>query len=102
MIDELGPGYKSGRVLLVAATDRPGMTEAFFDQGYEVVCGDLMFGLGVPIPVRSYRAIGMAGAANRTHLDASAHQHALSHRRETGRDSAQVRPLVCLGQRHCR
>jgi hypothetical protein len=57
LIDELGPGYKNGRVLLVAATDRPGMTGAFFDQGYDVVCGDLMFGLGLPIPVHSYKQL---------------------------------------------
>jgi hypothetical protein len=57
LIDELGPAYKHGRVLLVAATDRPGMTNAFFDQGYDVVCGDLMFGLGVPLPVRSYKQL---------------------------------------------
>jgi hypothetical protein len=57
MVGELGSAYQSGRVLLVAATDRPGMTEAFFEAGYDVVCGDLMFGLGLPVPVRTYRQL---------------------------------------------
>lgn len=57
LIDGLGPGYEHGRVLLVAATDRPGMTEAFFANGYNVVCGDLMFGLGLPLPVRTYQQL---------------------------------------------
>jgi hypothetical protein len=53
MIRELGPSYASGRVMLTAAVDRYGMTQAFFEQGYEVVCADLMFGLGIPIAVRT-------------------------------------------------
>jgi hypothetical protein len=55
MIDQLGPAHASGRVLLTAAVDRYGMTLAFFERDYQVVCGDLMFGLGVPIAVRSLR-----------------------------------------------
>jgi len=61
LIDELGPAYKKGRVLLVASVDRPGMTNAFFDQGYDVVCGDLMFGLGLPMAIRSYRQLIWVG-----------------------------------------
>ncbi|MEW5986929.1 MAG: quinate 5-dehydrogenase [Chloroflexota bacterium] len=52
LIEELGPAYQSGRVLLTAGADRYGMSLAFFEQGYEVVCGDLMFALGLPITVR--------------------------------------------------
>lgn len=52
LIEELGPTYQQGRVLLTAGADRYGMSLAFFEQGYEVVCGDLMFALGLPITVR--------------------------------------------------
>jgi hypothetical protein len=53
MVRQLGPAYGSGRVLLTAAVDRYGMTLSFFENGYDVVCGDLMFALGIPIPIRS-------------------------------------------------
>jgi hypothetical protein len=57
LVSELGPAYKNGRVLLVVAVDRPGMTETFFARGYEVVCGDLMFSLGLPFAIRSYKQL---------------------------------------------
>lgn len=52
LVEQLGPAYAQGRVLLTAAVDRYGMTRAFFASDYEVVCGDFMFGLGIPIPIR--------------------------------------------------
>jgi hypothetical protein len=55
LIDNLGPRYHSGKVLLTAAIDRPGMTLAFVEQGYDVVFGDIMFALGLPIAIRSYK-----------------------------------------------
>lgn len=57
MIESLGPAYSSGRVLLTAAVDRFGMTRSFFEHDYQVVCGDFMFALGLPIPVRSMKAL---------------------------------------------
>lgn len=53
LVSELGHDYQTGRVLLTAAVDRYGMTLSFFEQGYDVVCADLMFVLGIPIAVRS-------------------------------------------------
>jgi hypothetical protein len=53
MVRQLGPEFGAGRVLLTAAVDRYGMTLSFFENGYEVVCGDLMFALGIPLPIRS-------------------------------------------------
>ncbi len=53
LISELGPEFASGRVLLTAAVDRFGMAMAFFEKDYEVVCADLMFALGIPIPIRT-------------------------------------------------
>lgn len=57
MLEELGPSHATGRVLLTAAVDRYGMTLAFFGKGYEVVCGDLMFALGIPLPLRTLRQL---------------------------------------------
>jgi hypothetical protein len=53
MVESLGPGAATGRVLLTAGVDRFGMTLSFFEHGYEVVCADLMFALGIPLPIRS-------------------------------------------------
>ncbi len=60
MIRELGPSYASGRVLLTAAVDRFGMSLAFFEQNYEVICGDLGFALGIPIPLRTLNQLRRA------------------------------------------
>ncbi len=61
LVAALGPQYAKGRVMMTAGVDRYGMTLAFFEQGYEVVCADLMFALGIPIPVRSLPALKRLG-----------------------------------------
>lgn len=61
LVDALGPEYKNGRVLHTAAVDRYGLALGFFEMGYETVCGDLMFVLGIPIPIRSLRGLHLAG-----------------------------------------
>lgn len=53
LVAELGDRYAKAKVLLTAGVDRYGMTLAFFEQGYEVVCADLMFALGIPIAIRT-------------------------------------------------
>lgn len=45
------------KVFMVAAVDRFGMAEALVDAGCEMVFGDLMFGLGIPLPIRSLRGL---------------------------------------------
>jgi hypothetical protein len=45
------------RALQVSAVDRWGMAEALAAHAKEVVFGDLMFGLGIGIPLRSIRAV---------------------------------------------
>ena len=42
------------KVLMVCAVDRFGMAQAIDQTGAKVVYGDLMFNLGIPIPIRSY------------------------------------------------
>jgi len=45
------------RALITSGADRWGMMAGFFEAGYECVVGDLMFALGLPIPLRSARAV---------------------------------------------
>jgi hypothetical protein len=45
------------RVMMTGAADRWGMTMAFVEGGYECLFCDLMFGLGIPIPIRSVAAV---------------------------------------------
>ena len=47
-------GYiREKKVLITTGVDRWGMSEAFDRGGYEMVLGDLMFALGIGMPVRS-------------------------------------------------
>lgn len=45
------------RVLMTSGADRWGMSMSFMTNDFEGVFGDLMFGLGLPIPLRSTAAI---------------------------------------------
>jgi hypothetical protein len=57
-IDEkIGDYVQDKKVFVTLGTDRWGMTKSFIDCGYECIFGDLMFGLGIPIPVRSEKAL---------------------------------------------
>lgn len=48
---------RNKNVLLVCAVDRFGLAESFVQAGCRLVCGDLMFGLGLPIPVQSLESL---------------------------------------------
>jgi hypothetical protein len=45
------------RVLMTGGADRWGMSTSFLQAGYECVFGDLMFALGIPIPLHSAQAV---------------------------------------------
>ena len=49
--------FKKESVLLVAAVDRYGMAQAIDEVCPNVIYGDLIFGLGLPLPVRSYKGV---------------------------------------------
>ncbi|MER3466248.1 MAG: quinate 5-dehydrogenase, partial [Armatimonadota bacterium] len=51
------------RVLLTMAVDRFGMAKALTDVCPNVVFGDAMFGIGLPLRIRSYGALRMIGKA---------------------------------------
>jgi len=44
-------------VLVTAGVDRYDSAVSFEEAGYEMICGDLGFALGIPIPVRSLRGL---------------------------------------------
>lgn len=52
LMRELGQEVHPKRALLTVAADRWGMTTSFMEHGFDCVFGDLMFGLGLPIPLR--------------------------------------------------
>jgi len=55
--------FSRSKVLLVSAVDRFGMAEALDGAGASVVYGDLLFALGVPLPLRSLKSVSGAARA---------------------------------------
>mgnify|MGYP005835598593 FL=1 len=49
----IGEYLKEKKAFITLGADRWGMSKSFLDGGYECIFGDLMFGLGLPIPIRS-------------------------------------------------
>ncbi len=47
----------SHKVLLVSAVDRFGMAESFSKFGFQVIFGDFIFSLGLPIPLRNLNSV---------------------------------------------
>ncbi len=60
--EELGISLHRRRVLLVMSVDRYSMAEAFVEAGADVVFGDFMFGLGIPIGLRGLTTIKVLAA----------------------------------------
>jgi hypothetical protein len=55
--------FSTKNVLVVCAVDRFGMAESVYDISKAVIFGDLIFSLGIPMPIRSWSAIkGIARA----------------------------------------
>lgn len=53
--------FKNSRCFLTMAVDRFGMAQALSEVCPNVVYGDAMFGLGLPVRLRSYRAVSFIG-----------------------------------------
>ncbi len=58
--NELGIALGAKHVLMVAGVDRFGMAEAFTAAGCDMIFGDLMFGLGVPLRLRTLGQLSVA------------------------------------------
>ncbi|MCK8828476.1 quinate 5-dehydrogenase [Natroniella acetigena] len=50
---------KDKKVLVVSALDRFGMAKALTEVEAEIIFGDLMFGLGLPIPIKSFDILNL-------------------------------------------
>jgi len=53
--------FGSSTVLMVAAVDRFGMAQELAQCAKAVIYGDIVFALGLPIPIRSYRMVRILG-----------------------------------------
>ena len=53
--------FAKSKVLLVSAVDRFGMAQALHATGASVVYGDFLFGIGIPVPIRSYKGVQVLG-----------------------------------------
>ena len=53
--------FARSTVLLVAAVDRFGMAQELAQLARRVIYGDLVFAVGLPIPIRSYRTVEILG-----------------------------------------
>ncbi len=59
---KLGSFLQPRRALITSGADRWGMAMSFYEAGYECVFGDLMFALGLPIPLHSRRGLKVLAA----------------------------------------
>lgn len=57
MESKIGDYLVEKKALITAGADRWGMTKSFLDGGFECVFGDLMFALGIPLPLHSESAL---------------------------------------------
>lgn len=55
-LEEQGFSFKGKKVLMVSAVDRWGMAEALNEAGAEIIFGDLIFGLGIPVPIKTFES----------------------------------------------
>ena len=65
VVADLDPviGWKGRKVVMTSAVDRFGMAEALWEHGAVMVFGDLIFGLGVPVPIRTLRGLRLLAKA---------------------------------------
>jgi hypothetical protein len=54
---KIGSYIKQKKTFMVSGADRWGLSKSFLDAGYEVIFGDIMFGLGLPIAVQGEQNI---------------------------------------------
>lgn len=57
ILAQIGSYLPEKKVFVTLGVDRWGMSKSFLDSGFNCIFGDLMFGLGIGIPVRSEAAL---------------------------------------------
>jgi len=58
--DECGLEFQGKKVLVTSAVDRWGLAEALRDAGCQMVFGDLIYALGLPVPIRRWSSLVMS------------------------------------------
>jgi len=53
----IGSYIREKKAFMTGGADRWGMSKSFLDAGYDVIFGDIMFGLGLGIPVRGEKTV---------------------------------------------
>jgi hypothetical protein len=62
MLGRIAADLEPKRVIMTGGADRWGMTLSFFEGGFDCVFCDLMFGLGIPLPLRSIATVKRVAA----------------------------------------
>jgi hypothetical protein len=62
LADEGALQVEGKSALVMCAVDRPGMAETLPALGAQVVYGDLLYGVGVPVPLSSLRQVALVGS----------------------------------------
>lgn len=57
LVSQVGLDFRGKKVLMVCGADRFGMAETFVEEGADMTFGDMVFGLGIPIPLKSLGAL---------------------------------------------
>ncbi len=57
--EQTGLFINNPRVLLMSAMDRLGMAESLDEEGCELIYGDCLFALGVPVPLRNLKSLAV-------------------------------------------
>ncbi len=60
--NQRGISFRGKKVLLVSSVDRYALAAAFVDAGADVIFGDFIFALGLPIPLRSLTSVRILAA----------------------------------------
>lgn len=58
--DEHGLEFRDKKVLVTSAVDRWGLAEALRDEGCQMIFGDLIYALGVPVPIKRWSSLVMS------------------------------------------
>ncbi len=77
---QLGDIIQPKTVLLVAGLTRGGMSKSFIDAGYDLIFGDLMFGLQIPIPINTVPMANLRSSNPAAHCRQDANFNALPNR----------------------
>lgn len=62
IMEQEGIPVRGTKTLLMSAIDRFGMAEALWEMKADVIYGDFMFGLGLPLPIRKLSTVWLYGS----------------------------------------